>query len=83
MEKHMSMDMNELSLDELAKVSGSLRVGGGPVICPKPPVVPRGPHSGASGSIGDGDTNLGHDYNGDSGGGGGGYKGDDNYLREF
>jgi hypothetical protein len=81
-EKCMSMDTNELSLDELAKVSGSFRVGG-PVICPKPPVY-RGPHSGASGSIGDGDTNLGQDNNGgDSGGGGGGYKGDDNYLREF
>lgn len=79
----MSMDMNELSLDELAKVSGSFRVGGGPVICPRPPVY-RGPHSGASGSIGDGDTNLGQDNNGgDSGGGSGGYKGDDNYLREF
>ena len=78
----MSMDMNELSLDDLAKVSGSFRVGG-PVICPKLPLY-RGPHSGASGSIGDGDTNLGQDNNGgDSGGGGGGYKGDDNYLREF
>ena len=75
----MSMDTNELSLDELAKVSGSFRVGG-PVICPKPPVY-RGPHSGASGSIGDGDTNLGQDNNG--GDSGGGYKGDDNYLREF
>jgi len=50
------------------------------VICPK---VPRygGPHSGASGSTGDGDTQLGSD--GDCGGGSGGYKGDDNYLREF
>jgi hypothetical protein len=76
----MSMDGNELSLDDLEKVSGCFRL---PVIpCPKPPTY-RGPHSGASGSSGDGDTQLGSDGGGGDGGGGGGYKGDDNYLREF
>jgi hypothetical protein len=75
----MSMAMNELSLDDLEKVSGCFRLP-----CPKPPPRYGGPHSGASGSTGDGDTQLGSDSGGgDGGGGGGGYKGDDSYLREF
>jgi hypothetical protein len=75
----MRMNTNELSLDELEKVCGSgfgvvTRVKGCPIR------GPRGPHSGASGSSGDGDTQLGSDPGGTSDGGGGGYKGDDNYL---
>jgi hypothetical protein len=80
-EKDMSMDANELSLDDLANVSGAFRM---PVIpCPKPRPPKYGPHSGASGTSGDGDTQLGSDGGGPASGGSGGYIGDDNYLRAF
>jgi hypothetical protein len=74
------MDTNELSLDDLEKVSGSFRI---PVIScprPRPPISGR---NGASGSSGDGDTQLGTDPGSTGDGGGGGYKGDGNYLSAF
>ena len=76
----MGIDQNELSLDDLEKVCGCFRM---PVItCPKPrpPISGR---NGASGSTGDGDTQLGSDGGGPADGGSGGYLGDGNYLRAF
>jgi len=77
----MSMDGNELSLDDLEKVSGGFVVGG-PMPLPKPrvPVPVRG-HSGTGVSIGGDNTQLGSD--GPADGGSGGYLGDGNYLRAF
>jgi hypothetical protein len=77
----MSINWNELSLDELDKVCGSgfgviTGIGG----LKHSPSTGR---SGASGSSGDGDTQLGSDPGSTGDGGGGGYKGDDNYLRPF
>jgi hypothetical protein len=75
-----NQNLDELSLDALEKVCGC-----GLVV----PVVTGLKHSpslgrsGASGSSGDGDTQLGTDYGSTGDGGGGGYKGDDNYLRPF
>jgi hypothetical protein len=79
-EKHMSMNENELSLDDLEKVSGCFRM---PVICPRPPRIPVSGRNGASGTSGDGDTQLGSDGGGPADGGSGGYMGDGNYLSAF
>lgn len=76
----MSMNWNELSLDELEKVCGS---GFGIPVVTGLKHSPSHSHSGASGSSGDGDTQLGSSYGSTGDGGGGGYKGDDNYLRPF
>ena len=78
----MNMVGNELSLDDLDKASGGLRVGVTPCPRPRPPHY-GGPQSGASGTSGDGDTQLGSDGGGPADGGSGGYIGDGNYLREF
>ena len=77
----MNNDIRELNINELDTVSG----------CGLVPVVTGLKHSPsltrptASGSSGDGDTQLGNDYGGDSAGGSGsgGYRGDGNYLRPF
>jgi len=75
----MNTDIRELNINELDTVSG----------CGLVPVVTGLKHSpslgrsGASGSSGDGDTQLGSSYGSTGDGGGGGYKGDDNYLRPF
>ena len=79
----MNMDGNELSLDDLEKVSGSFRLGR-PILCPLPNPRPvPGPRPSASGSAGDGDAQLGSDPGGVGDGGAGGYKGDDNYISAF
>jgi hypothetical protein len=75
----MSMNENELSLDDLEKVSGCFKM---PVICPRPR-TPISGRNGASGSTGDGDTQLGSDGGGPADGGSGGYMGDGNYLSAF
>jgi hypothetical protein len=77
----MSINWNELSLDELDKVCGS---GFGMITgITGLKHSPSTGHPAASGSSGDGDTQLGTDPGGTGDGGGGGYKGDDNYLRPF
>jgi hypothetical protein len=78
----MSINWDELSLDEMEKVCGSgVGVITGVTGLKHSPTL--GSRSGASGSSGDGDTQLGSDPGGTGDGGGGGYKGDDNYLRPF
>jgi hypothetical protein len=77
-EKHMSLDRSELSLDDLEKVSGCFRLP--PCPRPRPPISGR---NGASGSSGDGDTQLGSDGGSTGDSGSGGYKGDGNYLSAF
>jgi hypothetical protein len=77
----MSFNGNELSLNDLEIVCGSgFGVIKGITGLKHSPSLGR---SGASGSSGDGDTQLGSDPGGTGDGGGGGYKGDDNYLRPF
>ncbi len=79
----MNMDGNELSLNDLEKVSGGIMYGRNPF--PKPhlpiPVPVRGGHSGKDPSIGGDNTSLGSD--GPADGGSGGYLGDGNYLHTF
>ena len=77
----MSMDGNELSLNDLEQVSGGLIVGG-PVPVPKPrlPLPVYGRHSTGV-SIGGDNTSLGSDGPADEGSGG--YLGDGNYLHTF
>jgi hypothetical protein len=70
-----------LSLDELEKVCGAgLGLVTGITGLKHSPSLTR---PAASGSSGDGDTQLGTDAGSTGDGGGGGYKGDDNYLRPF
>jgi hypothetical protein len=77
----MSINWNELSFDELEKVCGAgFGVVAGITGLKHSPSLGR---TGASGSSGDGDTQLGSDSGSTGDGGGGGYKGDDNYLRPF
>ena len=78
----MSMNENELSLDDLEKVSGGFVVGG-PVPVPRLPVQFHRGHSGTGISIGGDITSLGSDDSGPADGGSGGYKGDGNYLSAF
>jgi hypothetical protein len=77
----MRINWNELSLDEMENVCGS---GFGAIAgiagLRHSPSLGR---PGASGTSGDGDTQLGSDAGSTGDGGGGGYKGDDNYLRPF
>jgi hypothetical protein len=79
-EQEKQMDGNELSLDDLEKVSGSFRLRVIPCPRPRAPISGR---NGASGSSGDGDTQLGSDPGSTGDGGSGGYKGDGNYLSVF
>jgi hypothetical protein len=76
----MTMNLNELSLDQLENVCGS---GFGVPVVSGLKHSPSLSRNGASGSSGDGDTQLGSGYGSTGDGGGGGYKGDDNYLRPF
>jgi hypothetical protein len=72
----MSMIGNELSLDELENVCGS---GFGIPVVTGLKHSPSLGRSGTSGSSGDGDGAVRFG----AGSTGGGYKGDDNYLRPF
>jgi hypothetical protein len=73
-------NLDELSVDALEKVCGCGLVVPVAGLKHSPSL---GGRAGASGSSGDGDTQLGTDYGSTGDGGGGGYKGDDNYLRPF
>ncbi len=76
----MSMIGNELSFDELEKVCGS---GFGVPVVTGLMHSPSTGRPAATGSSGDGDTQLGTDFGGSGDGGGGIYRGDTRPLMPY